>query len=763
MKILTIHADFIEFEAKKKAFKGAEESIKEGKQRIEECLVVFSAVEKRDEENTTAVTQRYVGEIKNVAQQVHATNIVLYPYAHLSSSLSSPIIAEQLMKDAEKILATEYKVTRAPFGWYKSFNISCKGHPLSELSREFSSDGADGKALVNKPISETANLKREYKDESFTFESKILSKEHKIKLSAAILSAKAVMDLYTGFKESETKSNIKIGGIGFYHDQAYVDISGIKIKQEDLPRIEKQVHKIITEKISFQAAKLNEVKDSLQLQIAQDLGKKAVAYKLVAGTSSSSSSSSFVSLTMVPSFDLPFVESSTEIGAFKILNSASVYWKNNSNNEQLTRIYSVAFSRKEDLDEYIAKQEDAENRSHLKIGKEQGLFVVSELVGAGLPLIAPKGTIIRNEIIKYLWDLHKNKGYQQVWTPHIAKDVLYKTSGHWDKFGDELFKVKGKSEDFVLKPMNCPHHMQIFSSFSFSYKDLPVRYFEPATVYRDEKSGQLNGLVRVRSITQDDGHLFCRMSQITQEVRIIVEVIHEFYHTIGLDKDYWVSLSVKGEDKTKYLGSDEGWKTAEAVLEKAVKELKLPYKKRLGEAAFYGPKLDFMFKDALGREWQLATIQCDFNLPERFNLYYMNEKSEKERPIVIHRAISGSLERFMSILIEHFAGKFPSWLSPVQVKILTVTDRNIPFAQNILQILREKDIRVELDDQAESIGKKVRNAQMEKVNYMITIGDKEVEKKTLAVRTRDGEVKFDVKVDDFVSQLLKEIEKKEIR
>src|SRR3989344_3571352 len=624
MKILTIHADFIEFEAKKKAFKGAEEGIKEGKHRIEECLVVFSAVEKRDEENTKAVTQRYVSEIKNVAQQVHTNTIVLYPYAHLSSSLSSPVIAEQLMKDAEKILATEYKVTRAPFGWYKSFNISCKGHPLSELSREFSSDAMDGKnsvntsinASINKTVSETANLKREYKDEPFTFESKILSKEHKVKLSAAVLSAKAVMDLYSGSKEGQTKSNIKIGGIGFYHDQAYVDISGIKIKQEDLPRIEKQVHRIIAEKVLFQAAKLNEVKDPLQLQIAQDLGKKAVAYK-------------FGSLTIVPSFDLPFVESSKEIGAFKILNSASVYWKNNSNNEQLTRIYSVAFSQKEDLDEYITKQQDAENRSHLKIGKEQGLFVVSELVGAGLPLIAPKGTIIRNEIIKYLWDLHKNKGYQQVWTPHIAKDVLYKTSGHWDKFGDELFKVKGKSEDFILKPMNCPHHMQIFSSFAFSYKDLPVRYFEPATVYRDEKSGQLNGLVRVRSITQDDGHLFCRMSQITQEVRTIVEVIHEFYHTIGLDKDYWVSLSVKGEDKTKYLGSDEGWKTAEAALEKAAKELKLPYQKRVGEAAFYGPKLDFMFKDALGREWQLATIQCDFNLPERFNLYFMNEKSEK--------------------------------------------------------------------------------------------------------------------------------------
>ena len=299
--------------------------------------------------------------------------------------------------------------------------------------------------------------------------------------------------------------------------------------------------------------------------------------------------------------------------------------------------------------------------------------------------------------------------------------------------------------------------MQIFDSFSFSYRDLPVRYFELATVYRDEKSGQLLGLSRVRSITQDDGHLFCRISQIKQEVKTIVNIIHEFYHTLGLDKDYWVSLSVRGSDKTKYLGIDRVWNIAETALEEAAQENKLPYKKIKGEAAFYGPKLDFLFKDALGREWQLATIQCDFNLPERFNLSFMNEKSEKERPVVIHRAISGSLERFLSILIEHYAGKFPLWLSPVQVIIVTVTDRNIPYAEEVVKELQQNNFRVKLNADSETIGKKVRVAQLERANYIITIGDKECEHETVAIRTRNGEIKFDIPIRLFVASLHKEI------
>ncbi|MBI2666386.1 threonine--tRNA ligase [Candidatus Woesearchaeota archaeon] len=744
MKILTIHADFIEFEARKKAFKAAEEGIKEGKQRVEECLVIFTAVEKRDEENPQGVAERYVQEIKAVAEQVKAKNIVLYPYAHLSSQLSSPAVAEKMLKDAEVLLKREnYVVSRAPFGWYKAFTVANKGHPLSELSREFTvgKEEKQEKQRGTESKEETkssGNLQREYKDEPFVFNPKKLTTEEKINLSATLIIAKAVKELFP---------QAAIGSSNFYHDQAFIDLANITLKNEDIPRIEKKKKKILAEKISFITTSADKVTDALQKEIMKDLGKNAQPYLLG-------------SHVVVPLFKEPFISSSKEIKSLKILNLASAYWKNNEQNNQLIRIYSVAFSDEKLLEEFLHKREEAEQRSHLKIGKEQGLFVVSELVGAGMPLLAPKGTILKRELTQFLWDLHKQKGYQQVSIPHIAKDSLYKKSGHWEKFGDELFHVKGRYEQFVLKPMNCPHHIQIFSAFSYSYRDLPVRFFEPTTVYRDEKPGQLVGLSRVRAITQDDGHLFCRISQIKQEVKTIVEIILAFYRTFNMDKNYWVSLSVRGEDHSKYLGTPAAWEIAELSLEQVAQENKLPYKKIKGEAAFYGPKLDFMFKDALGREWQLATIQLDFNQPERFELSFMNEEGKKERPVMIHRAISGSLERFMSILIEHFAGKFPLWLQPVQVKVLTVADRNILYAQEVLKKLQEMDIRGELDTAAETIGKKVRNAQLEKVNYIVTIGDKEMEQKTLAVRTREGEVTFAVPLEKFMQNLQKEIKEK---
>ena len=728
MKILCIHADFIEFEAKKKAFSAAEEGVEKGKKvRVEECLVVFSAVEKKDEENISAVMQKYLQEIKNIAQQVNAKTLVLYPYAHLSSTLADAKVAEDFLKQAQqKLHAEKFVVYRAPFGWYKSFNISCKGHPLSELSRQF---GAE----------ETVSLKKEGKDEPFVFDEKKLTNDEKVLLTAALLVGKAVKNLYP-------KSEVT--ALGFYHNQAYVDVAGAEISTDNVPSIEEQACSELSRHFPIEKIAVQQITNALQKNIIEDIGKSAVGYNVDG-------------MKVVPLYKDPFL-SFDKVKSLKVLNQSKVYWKNNANNTQLTRMYVVGFDAEKKLEEFLKKKEEAENRSHLKIGKEMSLFVTSELIGPGLPLLAPKGMIIREEIINYLWELHKHKGYQKVWTPHIAKEQLYKTSGHWDKFGDELFKVKGKTDNFILKPMNCPHHMQIFDAFSYSYRDLPVRFFEPATIYRDEKSGQLLGLSRVRAITQDDGHLFCRVSQIKQEVTTVVNIIKEFYSTLGMDKEYWVSLSVRGEDKSKYLGTEDVWKLAEKSLEDAAKENKLNYKRVEGEAAFYGPKLDFLFKDSLGREWQLATIQCDFNLPQRFDLGYMNEESKKERLVVIHRAISGSLERFMSVIIEHFAGKFPLWLSPVQVRIVTVNDRNIEFAKSVVKLLLEQNIRVELDDRTESIGKKVRDAQMERANYIVTVGDKEVEKKTLAVRSRNGEVKFDVSVQAFVRDVVEEVKKRSL-
>src|SRR3989344_5568122 len=437
--------------------------------------------------------------------------------------------------------------------------------------------------------------------------------------------------------------------------------------------------------------------------------------------------------------------------SFKLEKVAGAYWRGKEDNAMLTRIYGLAFPTKEALDAHLTMLEEAKKRDHRKLGKELGLFTISNLVGAGLPILKPNGMIIRKEIEDYLWNLHKARGYHRVWTPHITNISLYETSGHASKFGDELFRVKGGDEDFALKPMNCPHHMQIFADNQFSYRDMPVRYFEPATVYRDEKSGQLGGLTRVRSITQDDGHLFCSVDQIQKEVSTIVGIIKKFYKTFGMMDGYWVSLSVRGEDKSGYLGTEQAWTAA--------KHNKLIYKRVEGEAVFYGPKLDFMFIDAIGRPWQLATIQCDFNLPERFNLSFTNNKGEKERPVVIHRAISGSLERFMGILIEHFAGAFPLWLAPVQAWGMPIGKKHKKYAKEVYKLLAEASIRGELKDDNETIGKKIREGEKQKIPYMLIIGDKEVKSQSVAVRTT-GKDKGPLKTKKLLAQMQAEIEKK---
>jgi len=450
--------------------------------------------------------------------------------------------------------------------------------------------------------------------------------------------------------------------------------------------------------------------------------------------------------------------SSLDANSFKIARVAGAYWLGDEKNQQLTRIYAYAFENKEELDKHLHMLAEAKKRDHRIIGAKLKLFSVSELIGPGLPLMQPAGMIIRKALEDYLWDLHKTRWYDRVWTPHIAKEVLYETSWHAAKFGDELFRVQWKEDAFIMKPMNCPHHMQIFADNQFSYRDMPVRYFEPATIYRDEKSGQLSGLTRVRSITQDDGHLFCRIGQVKQEVKAITDIVKEFYTTLGLTADYWVSLSVRDEDKSKYLWTDEAWEISEKALEEASKENDLPYKRIEWEAAFYGPKLDFMFKDAIGREWQLATIQVDFNQPERFDLSFTNEKWEKERPVVIHRAIAGSLERGMWVFIEHFAGTFPLWMAPRQVTIVPVADKFNDYADSVCTKLKQKWIHVSLDDSSDSLNKKVRNAEKMHINYILVIGEEEEKSGTVAVRNYKTKEQSSEKVDDFVGRVEEEIE-----
>ncbi len=540
---------------------------------------------------------------------------------------------------------------------------------------------------------------------------------------------------------------------GFYYDLDFSE--EVKITLDDLPKIEKTMQEIIDRHLSFK--KETVLKEQALALFQFNKYKTELINGLEGDITFYHTGDEF--------FDLcegPHIENTKEINhsSFKLTKLAGAYWRGDEKREMLTRIYGVAFDTKEELDAYLNQQEEAKKRDHKVLGPQLNLFTTSSLVGAGLPLIKPKGMIIRKEIEDYLWELHKNKGYSRVWTPHIAKEILYETSGHAAKFGDELFRVTGKEEKFILKPMNCPHHMQIFADNQFSYRDMPVRYFEPATVYRDEKSGQLGGLTRVRSITQDDGHLFCTQEQIEKEVSTIVNVIKEFYTTMNMMNGYWVSLSVRGEDRSKYLGTDEVWNLAEESLEKAAKANNLNYRRVEGEATFYGPKLDFMFKDAIGREWQLATIQCDFNLPERFDLSFINKEGKKERPVVIHRAISGSLERFMGVMIEHFGGAFPLWLSPVQITVLPISDKHQDYARDVVEKLIEKDIRVEIDDSKEGLGKKIRNVRESKTPYWLVIGDKDIDVDMVTLESRDDGQIGQIKIEEVLERLVSEIKGK---
>lgn len=521
---------------------------------------------------------------------------------------------------------------------------------------------------------------------------------------------------------------------GFYYD---IDFgTGEKPNDEALKKIEKQMRKLLPswKEFSYKTVSADEAKATF----ADNQYKHELIDEIVSRGEEVTlyTCGDFTDLCRGGHAERPATDIPSD--SFLLDRVAGAYWRGDEKNPMLTRIYGLAFDTKAELDTFLAQREEAKKRDHKKLGPELKIFTISPLVGAGLPLLMPRGAIIRREVEEFLWELHKDRGYSRVWTPHLAKEDLYITSGHAAKFGDELFRVSGKDEQFFMKPMNCPHHMQIFADNQFSYRDMPVRYFEPATVYRDEKTGQLGGLTRVRAITQDDGHLFCRVSQIGDEVASIVSIIKSFYTTMGMMEGYWVRLSTRGEDRTQYIGSDDVWDKAERALEDAAKTEGLNYRPGPGEAAFYGPKLDFMFKDAIGREWQLATIQCDFNLPERFSLSYINEKGEKERPVVIHRAISGSLERFMGVMIEHFAGAFPLWLSPVQVKVLPVSEKHNEYGMNVRNMLRDAGLRAEIDDANESLGKKIRTAKTEKIPYLFVVGEKEESSQTVSVESRTG-------------------------
>lgn len=532
---------------------------------------------------------------------------------------------------------------------------------------------------------------------------------------------------------------------GFYYDFYFTE----PLSEDALPKIEKRMRKLLP---TFKVFERNEVHadeartvfadNKYKLELINEFAKDGQTLSLY-------TSGKFVDLCRGGhSEGLAGIDPDS----FKLTKVAGAYWRGDEKNDQLTRIYGLAFETKAELEAHLTMLEEAKRRDHRKLGKELGLFVFSDLVGPGLPLWTPKGTVIREVLNQFVWELRRPYGYERVAIPHITKKDLYETSGHWAKYAEDLFKIETREGHvFAMKPMNCPHHAQIYASEQHSYRELPIRYAETTMVYRDEQSGELSGLSRVLSITQDDAHVFCRVSQVRQEAEIIWGIIQTFYGAFGFSLKPRLSLR-DPEQPQKYLGAPEDWDKAEAALRDILTEKGVEWVDGPGEAAFYGPKIDFMANDAIGRTHQVATIQLDFNQPKNFGLECVNEKGEKEGILMIHCAIMGSIERFTSVIIEHLAGAFPFWLAPEQVRIATVSDDYIPAAQKIVSSLRTAGIRVKLDDASEKVGKKIRDAAMQKVPWTIVIGAKEAEGGDFQVKVYGKEEPLVIAADQLISQ-----------
>ncbi len=572
--------------------------------------------------------------------------------------------------------------------------------------------------------------------------------EH-IRHSFAHVLAQAVLKLYP---------NAKLGIGPAIENGFYYDFDNVEISENDLPKIEKEMKKILSQDLAFkkemwsvERAKKYFKKQPYKLELIRELSQKSKVGIVHTGDQ-------FTDLCRGG-----HIKNTKELNpdAFKLTSVAGAYWRGDENNDMLTRIYGVAFETEKELNEHLTHLEEAKKRDHKKLGPQLGLYTTSQLVGAGLPMFAPKGAIIWNLMKEFSEDLKKNIGYKPVHIPHIAKHNLYKVSGHLEKYSDDLFYVKGENSEFILKAMNCPHHTQIYASQERSYRDLPVRFLDTTTVYRDERAGELGGLTRVLSITQDDSHVFCREDQLEKEFDNIIKQIKKVVRAFKL-KDYKIHLSLRDEKHKKdYLGDDAVWKTSQKQMEGILKKNNIDFVKDEGEAAFYGPKMDFVVNDSLGRRWQIATIQLDLNMPSRFGLEYTDKNGGKQTPVMIHSAFLGSIERFMGIIIEHFAGAFPVWLAPEQVWVVPVSKKFNSYGKKVQKQLQDAGVRAELRDEDDSLSKKIRNGQTQKIPYLLIVGEKEKSKESVSVRDRKKGDIGSMKVNKFTEKVVYEIEKKQ--
>lgn len=566
--------------------------------------------------------------------------------------------------------------------------------------------------------------------------------------SSAHLLAEAIESIYPGTK-------FGIGPpieTGFYYD---IDLGGKSINQEDFERIEKKFLELAASGETFERRAVAKADAITYFREKGDEYKLELIDGLNDGEITFYHSGNFVDLCRGP-----HVPNSKIIKAMKIMNTAGAYWRGDEKRPMMTRVYAVSFPKRSELDDYLAKLEEAKNRDHRKLGRELRLFAFSEKVGMGLPLWLPKGAQLRERLTNFLKNKQMEYGYEPVVTPHIGKKELYVTSGHYEKYGKDSFQpihTPAEGEEFLLKPMNCPHHCEIYKTEPRSYKDLPLRFAEFGTVYRYEQHGELHGLTRVRGFTQDDAHLFCRPDQVKDEFKKVIDLVLYIFETLSFT-EYVAQISLRDpENKAKYFGNDEQWERAERAIIEAAAEKGLPTVTELGEAAFYGPKLDFMVKDALGRKWQLGTIQVDYQLPERFDLEYTGSDNQKHRPVMIHRAPFGSMERFIAVLLEHTGGNFPLWLSPDQVIILPISDKFNDYAEKVCKTLKKHDIRALIDDRGEKVGRKIRDAEVNKYPFMLIVGEKEAGTETVSVRRHKSSEEGSMAVTDFVTFFLNEV------
>ena len=633
-----------------------------------------------------------------------------------------------------------------PDGSVREYESGVTGLQIAEsisprLAKEVLAIGVNGETMdLTRPIEGDASIVLYKWDDP--------EGKHTFWHTSAHLLAEALQELYP---------NIQFGigpaiENGFYYD---VDPGDDVIKESDFPRIEKKMQELVAKKEQL-------VRKSITKQDAlKAFGDRGETYKceliseLQDGHITTYTQGNFTDLCRGP--HLP---STTPIKAIKVLSVAGAYWRGQEDRKQMTRLYAITFPKKSMLDEYLVLLEEAKKRDHRKIGKEMDLFMFSDMVGKGLPIWLPKGTALRLRLEDFLKKIQKKFGYQQVITPHIGNKQLYVTSGHWDHYGKDSFQpitTPEEGEVYLLKPMNCPHHCMIYKNTPHSYRDLPFRCAEFGTVYRYEQSGELHGLTRVRSFTQDDAHIFCRPDQVKDEFMRVMDIIFIIFKALDFN-NYEAQISLRDPNNTtKYVGSDEIWDKAEQDIIDACKEKGLQAKIEYGEAAFYGPKLDFMVRDAIGRRWQLGTIQVDYNLPERFELEYMGTDNQKHRPVMIHRAPFGSLERFVAVLIEHTAGKFPLWLTPDQVAILPISEKYNDYADKLRSYFEDNDIRAVVDDRNEKIGRKIRDNELKRIPYMLIVGEKEESEGTVSVRKQGAGDEGCMKFEDFAKKINEEV------